>query len=159
MKRILMLCVAICALVFIARAVNKPPCTSSSITSQPPSQAVAEGSNAVFTVTASGSAPLYYQWSINNTNLTNGGNISEYTAINDRRCYQANRGRFERGRNQRLEHRHPLVNIPVSPFRRVHSVDILHANFRHIITGLRLRSFYTSTSLSPAYQNTVNIFF
>ena len=79
MKRILMLCVAICALVFIARAVNKPPCTSSSITSQPPSQAVAEGSNAVFTVTASGSAPLYYQWSINNTNLTNGGNISGAT--------------------------------------------------------------------------------
>jgi hypothetical protein len=74
-----MLCVAICALVFIARAVNKPPCTSSSITSQPPSQAVAEGSNAVFTVTASGSAPLYYQWSINNTNLTNGGNISGAT--------------------------------------------------------------------------------
>lgn len=74
-----MLCVAVCALAFIARAVNQPPCTPPSIYSQPAIQNVILGSNAVFKVTATGSAPFSYQWSFNNTTLNNVGNISGAT--------------------------------------------------------------------------------
>src|SRR5207249_59178 len=41
------------------------------ILSQPASQAVLVGSNATFTVTAGGTAPLKYQWSFNGSALTN----------------------------------------------------------------------------------------
>ncbi len=50
-----------------------------SITSNPTSQTNNAGSNAVFTVTASGSLPLSYQWKKTGTNLVNGGNISGAT--------------------------------------------------------------------------------
>src|SRR5208282_1435813 len=46
-----------------------------SITTQPHSQSVLAGSNAVFTVVASGTAPLVYQWSFNGLNLTNSAHI------------------------------------------------------------------------------------
>jgi len=45
------------------------------ITTQPLSQSVRVGSNAVFTVVASGEAPLGYRWSFNGTNLTDGAHI------------------------------------------------------------------------------------
>src|SRR5262249_47736214 len=45
------------------------------ITQQPTNQTVALGQTATFTVTATGSAPLSYQWQANGTNLTDGGNI------------------------------------------------------------------------------------
>jgi hypothetical protein len=46
-----------------------------SIAQQPVSQAVVSDSNAEFTVRASGTGTLYYQWIKNNTNLADGGNI------------------------------------------------------------------------------------
>ena len=46
-----------------------------SITTQPQSQSLLAGSNAIFSVVASGQTPLVYQWSINGTNLTNSGHI------------------------------------------------------------------------------------
>jgi hypothetical protein len=46
------------------------------ITLQPLSQAVGAGGTVAFNVTATGAAPLNYQWSRNQAALTNGGNIS-----------------------------------------------------------------------------------
>jgi hypothetical protein len=46
------------------------------ITTQPQSQAVISGQSAAFSVTASGTAPLNYQWSINDTNISRGTNAS-----------------------------------------------------------------------------------
>ena len=47
-----------------------------SITSDPIAATVYQGSNAAFTVTASGSAPLVYRWQRSGTNLVDRGNIS-----------------------------------------------------------------------------------
>jgi len=49
------------------------------ITQQPSPQTVAVGGTAVFTVVASGDAPLTYQWQKNGTNLSNGGHYSGVT--------------------------------------------------------------------------------
>lgn len=49
------------------------------ITQQPQSQAVLAGSNATFTVVATGQTPLRYQWSFNGANLANGPRISGAT--------------------------------------------------------------------------------
>jgi hypothetical protein len=46
------------------------------ITSQPLNQTVLPGANATFSVTASGQAPLSYQWLCNGTNIVNGTNAS-----------------------------------------------------------------------------------
>ncbi|HTB83664.1 MAG TPA: immunoglobulin domain-containing protein [Candidatus Sulfotelmatobacter sp.] len=46
------------------------------ITSQPQSVVVNTGSNAVFSVTAAGTSPLYYQWHFNGTNLPAATNSS-----------------------------------------------------------------------------------
>ena len=46
----------------------------------PANQTVATGSNASFTVTAAGSAPLYFQWLKNNSPLANGANVAGATA-------------------------------------------------------------------------------
>src|SRR5258707_12170435 len=50
-----------------------------SITQQPQSQSLLAGSNATFSVTASGQSPLRYQWSFNGTNLANSAHISGAT--------------------------------------------------------------------------------
>jgi hypothetical protein len=47
-----------------------------SITTQPTNQTVLLGSTAVFAVAGSGTAPLYYQWQKNGTNLADGGRVS-----------------------------------------------------------------------------------
>ena len=52
--------------------VRVPP----SITTQPTNQTVKQGSNAVFTVTAAGTAPLSYRWQFNGTNLSGATNVS-----------------------------------------------------------------------------------
>lgn len=46
------------------------------ITAQPQSQTVWAGTNVTFTVTATGTAPLGYQWRKGGANLTDGGNVS-----------------------------------------------------------------------------------
>ncbi len=53
-----------------ALTVNVPP----AITNQPQSQFVAAGSNVTFTVTATGTAPLSYQWLLNGTNISDATN-------------------------------------------------------------------------------------
>jgi len=55
--------------------VNVPP----SITTQPSSQTVNQGANASFSVVASGTGPLTYQWQTNNVNVSNGGIVSGAT--------------------------------------------------------------------------------
>src|SRR6266568_3052059 len=45
------------------------------ITGQPTNQTVAAGGTAMFTVSATGTAPLTYRWQKNGTNLTDGGNL------------------------------------------------------------------------------------
>ena len=46
------------------------------ITSGPASRTNSAGTVATFSVTADGSAPLVYQWRKNDTDLTDGGNVS-----------------------------------------------------------------------------------
>ncbi|HSU55756.1 MAG TPA: LamG-like jellyroll fold domain-containing protein, partial [Candidatus Dormibacteraeota bacterium] len=62
------------AAIYVAGAAGK--CGAARILGQPQSQSVTLGSNATFTVSASGTAPLAYQWQRSNTNLNNAGNIS-----------------------------------------------------------------------------------
>ena len=50
-----------------------------SITSQPQSDTSLQGQNVFFTVSATGAAPLTYQWRKNGSNLSDGGNISGST--------------------------------------------------------------------------------
>lgn len=50
-----------------------------SITTQPQDQSAIAGSNAVFTVVASGQTPLFYQWSFNGTNLVDSAHLSGVT--------------------------------------------------------------------------------
>src|SRR6266481_833493 len=56
---------------------SNPP----AITSQPQSQTVVQGSNATFTVTAFGTAPLSFQWSFNGAPV-DGATASSYTRTN-----------------------------------------------------------------------------
>ncbi len=49
-----------------------------SVTGQPSSTTVSQGQNAIFTATASGTAPLAYQWRFNNADIS-GANSSSYT--------------------------------------------------------------------------------
>ena len=58
-------------------AINTPP----TITGQPQSQTVIAGNNASFSVTATGTSPLYYQWRSNSTNIAGATNPS-YTRSN-----------------------------------------------------------------------------
>jgi uncharacterized lipoprotein YddW (UPF0748 family) len=58
-----------------------PPLVPPSITAHPQSQSVKAGSNATFTVTASGTAPLSYQWRQNGTNIP-GATSSNYARFN-----------------------------------------------------------------------------
>lgn len=60
-----------------ALTVNTPPV----ITAQPQPQTVIAGSSATFTVTATGSTPLAYQWRLQGTNIP-GAASSSYTRIN-----------------------------------------------------------------------------
>ena len=53
--------------------------TALSITTQPQSKSVLTGSNAVFTIVAIGSRPLFYRWSFNGKNLTNSAHINGAT--------------------------------------------------------------------------------
>jgi len=55
--------------------------TRPGINSGPTAQVIKEGQNAVFTVNASGSAPLFYQWQFAGTNLP-GATFSAYTRSN-----------------------------------------------------------------------------
>jgi sugar lactone lactonase YvrE len=59
--------------------VNSVP-TPPTITVQPQSQTVAQGSSATFNVTATGSSPLLYHWLFNGTNLPS-GTASNYTVL------------------------------------------------------------------------------
>ncbi|TAK96422.1 MAG: PKD domain-containing protein [Verrucomicrobia bacterium] len=58
-------------------SVNTPPV----ITTPPASQTVIGGSTATFTVTATGTVPLAYQWRCNGTNIP-GANLSSYARVN-----------------------------------------------------------------------------
>jgi uncharacterized protein YpmS len=49
------------------------------ITTQPQGQSVVLGFNAMFNVLASSQTPLFYQWSLNGTNLTDGAHLSGST--------------------------------------------------------------------------------
>ena len=50
------------------------------ITTEPPTnQTVGAAANVIFAITATGTAPLSYQWQLNGTNLVNGGSISGAT--------------------------------------------------------------------------------
>ena len=49
------------------------------ITTQPQSQSLVLGSTATFTVVASGQTPLFYQWSLNGTNLVDSAHLNGAT--------------------------------------------------------------------------------
>jgi hypothetical protein len=56
------------------------PAVAPSIATQPASLSVTQGSNATFNVTATGSAPLSYQWKFNGVNI-GGATTSSYTRV------------------------------------------------------------------------------
>ncbi len=58
--------------------VSEPPAVAPTITTQPQNQTVTAGQTATFTVVASGSIPLSYQWKKNDTDITN-ATSSTYT--------------------------------------------------------------------------------
>jgi endonuclease/exonuclease/phosphatase family metal-dependent hydrolase len=60
---------------------NAPTTNAPAITAQPQNRIVSPGSNVTFTVTASGTAPLAYQWLFNNTNIS-GATTNSYTLAN-----------------------------------------------------------------------------
>src|ERR1035437_5113475 len=60
--------------------VTVTPGFAPAISTQPNNLTILSGSNAVFSATVSGTAPLVYQWRKNGTNLSNGGNISGATS-------------------------------------------------------------------------------
>lgn len=68
-----------------ALTVNVPP----SITTQPVTQTVAQGSSATFSVVATGTAPLTYQWRFNGANIS-GATGSSYTRSNAQPSHQGN---------------------------------------------------------------------
>jgi len=72
--KILAFAALILALPRTSLAANSP-----SITTQPQSQTNLFGSNTVFTVVATGQAPLVYQWSFNSANLVNNSHIGGAT--------------------------------------------------------------------------------
>lgn len=55
--------------------INQGAATAVTITTQPTARNVAFGSNVTFTVAATGTAPLSYQWRFNGTNLVNGPGV------------------------------------------------------------------------------------
>ncbi|MCH7705410.1 MAG: immunoglobulin domain-containing protein, partial [Planctomycetes bacterium] len=59
--------------------VDQAACTSPAIFFQPTSQSACDGGSASFSVGATGTPPLQYQWRKGNTDLVNGGNISGAT--------------------------------------------------------------------------------
>ena len=61
--------------IYCRGTVQQPP----TITQQPVNQIVRAGRTATFTVAASGSSPLSYQWQKNGSNITNGGHYSGCT--------------------------------------------------------------------------------
>ena len=61
-----------------ALTVNQAAATAPSITTQPVNQAVTAGQTATFSVLATGTAPMSYQWKRNGTNIT-GATSSSYT--------------------------------------------------------------------------------
>ncbi len=63
------------AFLTVTNAPNLPP----SITQQPVNQTLSAGGTANFTVAATGSGTLYYQWQRNNSNLNNAGHYSGVT--------------------------------------------------------------------------------
>lgn len=60
-------------------AASHPAATPPVITTQPVSQSVPAGTNVTFTVVATGSEPLTYQWQKDGSNLSDGGRISGAT--------------------------------------------------------------------------------
>ncbi len=51
-----------------------------SFSAQPTNQTVTAGNSAIFSATAGGTSPLFYQWRVNGTNLANSGNTSGATS-------------------------------------------------------------------------------
>lgn len=62
----------------LANAANPPPAVAPTITAQPPKKIVRLGAAAQFSVTATGTAPLLYQWSKNGVAIA-GATSSSYT--------------------------------------------------------------------------------
>src|SRR5579863_2652575 len=63
-------------------ALNLSAQMAPTITSQPKGLIVTNGAQASFTVSVSGSLPLFYQWLQNGTNLTDGGAVSGSATTN-----------------------------------------------------------------------------
>ena len=62
--------------IYAADSGGKCPLSAPVITSQPTNQTVTVGGTSTFSITASGAAPLSYQWNFNGTNLSGATNTS-----------------------------------------------------------------------------------
>lgn len=71
-------------------------CTAPSITTHPSAVSVNAGATASFTVAATGTTPLTYQWQKNSVNLSNGGDISGATSttLSIANCEEADEGNY-----------------------------------------------------------------
>ena len=109
-----------------------------SIITQPQSLVVGKGSNATFTVTASGTAPLSYQWFFNNTNIS-GATSFTFTRTN---VQATNTGNY-------------FVAITNSVGSITSAVALLALNFLDDFDGYPVPSILTN----PATTNGYKIFF
>jgi len=81
------------AIRWVAMTPSQDPPT---ITEHPSNQSVSAGATATFTVEATGTAPLSYQWQKNNSNISDGGDISGATTdtLQIANCESADEGNY-----------------------------------------------------------------
>ena len=87
--------------------------TAPSITSQPTNQSVTVGGTASFSVSATGTAPLSYQWSKNNTPI-NGATSSTYTTPasgHERQCRDLYRRGLSNGTGNATQRRRNAITV------------------------------------------------
>jgi hypothetical protein len=116
------------------------------ITTQPTDLSVLQGSNATFTVQATGLEPLYYQWQFNGTNIS-AANESSYPVIS---AQPSNAGSYTvviTNAHGRVTSAPAVLTVDVSPSITVQPAD------QTVVSGTNATFMVTATGTSPlSYQ-------
>jgi sugar lactone lactonase YvrE len=123
-------------------AVPTPP----SITGQPQNQTVSQTSNATFTVTSTGSAPLSYQWLFNGTSVA-GASASNYTVANAQPTNAGSYSVIVTNTYDKATSSIAILSVILPPIINVQPVSQLAAVSNSVTFTVGL-----SQGTSPAYQ-------